>query len=824
MRRKLLALGMNMSKMAKPEGISYWNASSAAILRGASAPTQLQHLQEAMIYQIRSLRREISNAYRNDKFPHLQEHLFADSPTTLVIMGERGTGKSTLLVSLIAELMREGIDLVLPIMRPELFGDNDSVVSSFLASLWGRLSPPIAEGIEASAVGTLGTERADAGDIRVNTEILRLLAETARAQATSSTTLAALENATDGPVDFAQDSISVSRSRVRLSRQITRLTKELCLPGGGQSDRLIIVPIDDPDLAPSHVRQILKDLRVLGSVPGIVPVACLCSGDLAAAWNNDAEARWGQVDARRAAHNFEQEILKIFPFRSRFILEPPTARQRLAFAPVTRTDSLAVKIRELRSAVETSQGVKWPVDEALTYAIPKFGIPNPLPDNPRSLLQLWESLDTLTTSGTSVPWTTIITLRRMLDLLSERVRTWSAPSRKSSLYEIGGEFTGDDGPDRQFRHEITISLDNFRLGISASGSFEPESPDPARSHSPRTEPLGNILLRPLHAVRASMIRPRTSPAGAGSQIARNEASELDDLPPSEIASLLAIQEVAHGSGAFRVYGDTLFLGQAEWRFLQKVTLGRLATDDIFVLMPEATTLAEILRAATLWNELVKHSKETISTDQLLATAISAACAFAECETSLYRPVDYETALKSATRVYLQNRGLFNSTSSAFCDWYERDLPFQWHTAFFNGERIRAFSSRHHETVTGRAVSSETAMEPVVAFDARLKRIVDGIDEPHVAEERCWVSGYFDVAATLGSRWLSELGALDTRWRDRCTSLHAGTVTGGLISKGSGMRRMAPYPTPKGQELLEAALDMLRRQRDVLQRSPARSRK
>lgn len=93
---------------------------------------------------------------------------------SLAIMGARGSGKTTVLAAVCDALSTARTHIVLPVLKPELFGAEDSLTSVFLAELW-----------EQVAMGDQDSPFSDA--------IVKQLAQVARGAAIAETPLQALE-------------------------------------------------------------------------------------------------------------------------------------------------------------------------------------------------------------------------------------------------------------------------------------------------------------------------------------------------------------------------------------------------------------------------------------------------------------------------------------------------------------------------------------------------------------------------------------------------------------------------------------------------------
>lgn len=756
-----------------------WDNWLSAIIDGECSPEHLDEHKRAMLKLVDMLRDEVPDRIAHEQRSPFRDHFVADGSSTITIMGERGSGKTTLLVSVCAELLRRRVDLVLPVMRPDLFAENESVLSSFLASLWSMFvdwDPGAASD---------GPDPALRGD----TDFVRLLADTARSHAASRTTQQALAHATDSTVDYAEDAIAISRSGARLQWQIKELARRLCLDGADQA-RLVIVPIDDPDLAPEALRAILRDVRVLGSVPGIVPIASFCPADLALSWTESNHAGGGRS---RELLRYEREMEKLFPYRSRFEINAFTAADRVSFAPVGESKSLKDQLADLRTICERN-GSRWPIDETLSATEPEFRLPNPLPGNARTLVQLWSTLDQLDPERAVSSEALELTLGHMCGLLTEPLRAELGLTAGARFYEIGGRVE-EDG---RGRWRIAIRAGEVNLRVGTDGGF--------RSPLRAPDGMSEIAMRPLSHVTSGLMRD--DPTGKPEQRFMSFSDEAT-------SSYLAFQDLIWGSGLFATEGNTrVFLGWVEWAWLQSITLAGLSTDDRFLFLPEATTLTEVLRTGVLWNRLTELVREGMSVHDVLTAFVEAACATLDPrQRGLERPtIGYDEALQVATQLYREHADCRDRASQSFCSWYESDLPYQWHAAFFSGESLRRFCSWHRTAVEeARDKDGRPGVDLRAVLDSRFARILDAAIDEESRAKHCWIAGYFELAVSVGSEHLDRLLPLHRLWRERTAALQAGArVAGDLVTHRVGRRRLSPYPTPEGQALLLAAREALRR--------------
>jgi hypothetical protein len=752
-----------------------------ALRDGRDLPATLEELRRPLLTAIDEIGEGLTQWNSAAEAGSSSLQLLPDSWQTLAIMGERGSGKSTLLASVSSELERRGQHLVVQTMRPEHFGDTDSVITTFLADLWDLLTLQARDDAENGSSATIES----AGENALN-----LLADAQRAFAVSRTTTAALEQGTDSPTDFAEDFVTVSLSGVRLARQLLALATEICLrPGNADGPRLIIVPIDDPDLAHQSIVDILSDVQILGSVPGIVPLTCFSPSDLRDAWLAARRRMSPDTDDDRMTFLLHRHLEKLFPYRCRFEIEPIGPPQRAAFAPIGRLDPLHKKLADLRTNVEKVSGTTWAGDDAITSDNPALDLPSPLPDNARTLVQLWETLDVVKPEPD--PTMLHLALRRMLDILTEGVEA-RIGSSMPNLIEIGPAL-----PESPYKRSINTDLSRVRIVVSSVDSTAPDTTgEPA---------IASIRLRRVHRVRGAI-------ATGGSSDLKPE----DFLPGEIVSAMLALQEIEFGSGLFEPGGPRLCLDNSDWAFLQIVEIANQATDNQFLMLPEATTLSEVLRSVELWNRLGDLSG-SLAPETTLATAVEAACLTVERETELKAMDDYAQAFDHAAAVYKSCINGKSNTQASFARWFENDLPLQWHSAFLSGERIRNLASSHREL---RAAGERSAGAEQTSADSRstsglehrLNVLLDALDTPDDPTQFSWVAGYFELASSVNSDHLDRLSRLYPAWQRDSAGVRAGAATFGSVTRTGANIGVAPFPTPEGTELLAAGKAALRRAR------------
>lgn len=746
-------------------------------------PVRLAAHKEAIKDRLEELRGELPRRLQPTD-PLREQYSLVDSASSITILGERGSGKTTLLYSVCRDLIDREQDLVLPPMQPELFSPSESVISAFLAGLWTLY---------------IGTE--EHGDPKeIDSQLARLLTNCARSFAASRTTEEALAHASDSTIDFAEDAVAISRSGARLPHQLRTLARRLCVdPDKGP--RLMVVPVDDPDMSPLAVRAILRDVRILGSIPGVVPIAAFCEEDLSTEWMNEREIKTTS-ELTDATRRFERQAEKLFPYRSRFEIQPFAAASRINFSPIGETEPLREKLSALRRALETDEHV-WPIDEVLGEVRTRYGIPNPLPGNARTLVQVWRSLDQVDSVGDGNSRELLIRVAsNLLTLLSAPLRTSLGLPVNSRFYEIQSAGEGDESG----KFDVHVEHDTVALYAT---------PETTLYGSDGNTGAGSIQLRKIGRIAA------VKATDSGTE------TRLPAYSPAATSALLAFNEVAFSSGLFNVRNDLARIGQSDWIRAQEVSLAGLATDDWFLTLSDAFTLSETIQAADDWNRLAALADDGASPRELLTAALCASFVATGAVSSLDENSTYEEIFEQATTYYSSHRERSDRISKRFCAWYEFELPMQWHSAFFGASTLRRCCSEYRR-VAEQAIRRDTGdhwRSPRTYVDTRFAKILDVITDDADKGEHCWLAGYFELASAIESTKLDKLLELSPFWRERTAAQHAGSrLAGKAFSRVKGKHRLAPYSTPEGSELFIRARSMLRKRHTAALRSVSRTGK
>ncbi len=297
-----------------------------------------------------------------------------EDPSIICVAGERGSGKTTVLTTAAAQLAADG-HFVIPPIRPEYFVAPASLVSATVAQLRTTVHANWLDGDEAID---------DDASIRMTTAIERTLrqANLILYDGAESQMLRADEQAADRSLAAAADSDFLDEWRT-----MTSLVREMAAARGTENP-LIVIPVDDPDLSPGTLRQILLDLRLMTSVDGVIGITCLDIDEaravLADAYLSSYRGSPGRVLASRVV---DAQIAKALPDDRRVTIAGLDREHKLAFKAL---DLPLPSIEDLCSSYRF--GGDYGSDTlASVFRLPD-GSPGPyanaLPSNPRDLRAL----------------------------------------------------------------------------------------------------------------------------------------------------------------------------------------------------------------------------------------------------------------------------------------------------------------------------------------------------------------------------------------------------------------------------------------------------
>ncbi|WP_191282292.1 hypothetical protein [Pseudolysinimonas yzui] len=247
-----------------------------------------------------------------------------DPCQTVSILGDRGSGKTYTLAQVCAQLELDDRYLVTRVIRPEFFDRGDTLYSVLLASMMASINED--EDLRGRRISYRGEERSAAG----------WLDELAFKEASGRH--GTLGTAGAWTLDEqAQALVSVSRRGLGFVDEWRALIDGLLASTG----RTLVIPVDDADLAPGMLPQILLDIRRIASTPRVVCIAALSYEHAQrsfAASVRDGTA--GDVGYRDAIQFADAALTKSLPTHRRVHLHPLSDEAKLTFTPVGATESL----------------------------------------------------------------------------------------------------------------------------------------------------------------------------------------------------------------------------------------------------------------------------------------------------------------------------------------------------------------------------------------------------------------------------------------------------------------------------------------------------
>lgn len=299
-----------------------------------------------------------------------------EDPSIVCVAGERGSGKTTVLAAAAAKLARDG-HIVIPPVRPEYFPPSGSLIPMAVAHLQTT--------VRSDWLG----EDSDV-DPDTSLKLFRAVDRTLR-QANlfsygnpESSSLRADEQAADRSLAVSADSDFLDNWQ--------RVTADVRKVAGRRSRSskkpLIVLPVDDPDLTPGTLSEILLDLRLLTSVDGVVGITCLDLSEVRSVLSDAyASSYHSPPDQLLAARVVQAQIAKAFPVDRQVVIHGLDNQQKLSFRAL---DLPLPSIEELCKAHEMPKPFEG--DTLASVLHMPDGSPslyaNALPANPRDLRAL----------------------------------------------------------------------------------------------------------------------------------------------------------------------------------------------------------------------------------------------------------------------------------------------------------------------------------------------------------------------------------------------------------------------------------------------------
>jgi hypothetical protein len=713
----------------------------------------------------------------------------SDGHGGIAILGDRGSGKSTVLHAVCAELDSRGKDIVLPVVYPELFRETDSVLGTFLAMLWER----------AQAGTSDSTLLESVNESNESLQLLRLILDAAHIFAMAQTPARALENSSLSP-EYVDEVVAITRSSTRLHRILADVTRAVSDNSGGG---LLILPIDDADLSPVGVSGVMRDLRIIGSIPGIMPIACASEEDLHSSWTQEQSV--GDISPHQV-NSFRRYLEKLFPYRFRFEIEPLLTTERVDFTPIGTDVSVAELAERFDDAVDELTSGASPL-RPLRAGAPGLSLVNPLPPNPRALIQVWDSLESATNRGSIEGLS--LGLRRIIQIVSEPV---DDATDSVGIPRFARVSPSSNSKDLRFR--VDFNVDSWNLFISAD-PFATVSGG-AVSEAAESSSQARIQLRRVQGVHTSLVSTGSSDAAASSGAVPHR------MTPTVTSAALTIQEFVARSNLMDRDHNGLLIGHDDYRFLQSVEIAGLKTDDLFVTLPDLATYSAVQSGAERWNAVVDHVRAQQPDVRTLLRLTLAAVLSQTRGTQLEfeRLPSYAELFADVTAMFHDALNVERTKRSEeqrrLIEWYMQGPPLHWHTALLPVTTIAEVVAVWTEAVS-RLQGDDVRTVPMALLRVRIERILDSAEATSDnGADHVWVAGYFSaVAGHLEPKLYQRLAQIYPAWRQRWTIVRTGSTSAFLsldVERGSTSIVFSPYPTQTGIELFDSARAQLRRLR------------
>lgn len=301
---------------------------------------------------------------RSRRLAHFTERSPLNRRSTITIDGERGTGKTTVLLAAMEQLALQPGLVVLPVIRPELFTELDSLpgrVLEALADYVYTLHPDLYKRELGGLKGIASAEFDRIARIEAASRHLPTTAVTTDAEEAAADALLATRRSNEFDVLW----------RPFISAVLDAL----------EAERLV-VPVDDADLAPEHLPSLLSDVRRLDDHPAITCVVALNVADLRD-FMRGATLRLSGLPEQsfpRLGAVVSRQIEKALPHQNWVRLTKWHPEQRLSFRLL---DSPSPRLEDLLAGVHfasepLSLRMRGPDGRALSFALALPSRPRPL--------------------------------------------------------------------------------------------------------------------------------------------------------------------------------------------------------------------------------------------------------------------------------------------------------------------------------------------------------------------------------------------------------------------------------------------------------------
>lgn len=748
---------------------------------GLAGPTNANPAREQLETQSKRLLARLLREAAEDeeRFPVRQDEvLFA-------ITGERGSGKTTLLRHMVSSVQNHKHLLWLPIIRPDNLASSQSLLVTAIGSL-------------VKMTASLKGEWADAPQLQSQAE--RALRSTLFSQTSSIEEL--FENS--GSLgQFTADASSVLRRGSDLEADLQQLVTGVLAASGA---RAIVVPIDDLDLIPAQLGRVLADARLLGSQPGILPVACLSRNDLRAKLRAELMASLPGVAGLELERLVDQQIMKTLrPDRVFQPLQLPR-QDRLQFAPVASAETLGDSLQDLFSIMDGHSDASlssWFARQLHAPDARRTTDLQWLPTTYRGLEHLLFEASALREALQRREWYGEVGSRisALLDCLA-REHAFSNLS-----LEVESLRPSPDGVHIQ----ASVDWPSMRLGVASAGPWK------------RLFQSGTTGTR-------VMLRRAERPIGWVTPDSSDSPRANDDravVPSQDLAVALLSDSILSS----RIFDEPkpvgpLALLDGSCEFLQSIRVHGLPTDDKLVLLPASTGIVHVGRWLLAWNWMVEEAKSRPANAGLsslaadLCRGTTKLWLFGEDVANVGSSRSFRRELDDAADAYVElapnvsdGSNWAGNPNTAYCEWFEILLPRIFHEALLAPDEILG-------AVATWSAAVSTGGRGYLAFERIAdwyRPLLQGDISARSRRERLWLYGYRVLLRNVNPELVQQLGAFAQEYDERKGRGSKGreAIDSVVVLEESSSRyKFASRATLEGKEQVSRILGLLDQLRQV----------
>lgn len=637
------------------------------------------------------------------------------------IVGERGSGKTTLLRSVYDAAQQDGEWVVLPVLRPEVMPDAESVLISVIGQL---VRVTVAQpDLFSSRDAMAEIEQLSQGVLRA---ALYLGRHAVGEVLTQSPSLG----------QFAADSASVLlRGSTFIDDLQFLVARILHLTGR----RGVIVGVDDIDLIPGKLAQLLSDVRLIGSCPGVLPVLCLSWNDLRGNLRAEMMRSYPSLDAASLEKSVTQQVMKTMrPDRIFEPLQLPRNR-RLDFTPIDAEDSLGSILLSLFRAMEGAGREplgNWLKNQVGTDERHVLGFAW-LPDTFRGLEHLYYAALSLTESLSGN--------RSALEVGQQLRQMVSSVSREATRLDVNLEVQSGGLSEGSPGLVAVADWPKITVGVQSTSDWK------RVFQNSGTRILIREVVRPI-ATQVLTDTPSTP------EVNNRHAMSIRDISAALLVQSLlstSVFEDPPPAGPLAIVDDSCI-------FLQSIRIVGLDTDDSFFFLPPSSGIVLVDRWSRTWNWIVATTEKYRETEAPGERLLASICEgvvhvwFRGSTPDASAPaMSAREAFDLASRVYVEIAGLAGADDqwqwnprSAYCVWYETLLPKAFHEALLSQSLLGAILEQWQAALSS-GMRAEGAMSRLRdSFTRRLGS--DSAASKSAVRSRAWLFGYRPLLSNVSS--------------------------------------------------------------------------